>query len=69
MGGGRAQSGARFGDSLVDCVDVATQAEAAVFFCVKHSRQKIGRPCVGRKGTVVSLPHWEQVAWVSTRVW
>ena len=26
-----------------------------------------GRPCVGLKGTVVSLPHWEQVAVVSTR--
>src|SRR5919106_3228808 len=33
----------------------------------KHSLQKTGRPCVGRKGTVVSLPHAEQVVWVSTR--
>src|SRR5580704_14695793 len=33
----------------------------------KHSRQKTGRPCVGRKGTVVSRPHWEQMAEVSTR--
>ena len=33
------------------------QAEAIFFFCVKHSRQKMGRPWVGRKGTVVSLPH------------
>ncbi|MGB2605027.1 MAG: hypothetical protein WBC78_15620 [Candidatus Sulfotelmatobacter sp.] len=42
-------------------------AVAADFFCVKHSRQKIGRPCVGRNGTVVSLPHWQQVARVSMR--
>src|SRR5271166_2277056 len=37
--------------------------------CWKHSRQKTGRPCVGRKGTVVSLPHWEQVVLVSERIW
>src|SRR5437868_2326535 len=39
-----------------------TQAEAAVacFCCWKHSRQNTGRPCVGRKGTVVSRPHCEQ---------
>src|SRR5881394_3833570 len=35
--------------------------------CWKHSRQKTGRPCVGRKGTVVSLPHCEQVVLVSER--
>jgi len=33
----------------------------------KHSRQKTGRPWVGRNGTVVSRPHWEQTAEVSTR--
>jgi hypothetical protein len=33
----------------------------------KHSRQKTGRPCVGRNGTVVSLPHAEQLVVVSTR--
>ena len=44
------------------------QAVATFFFCVKHSRHRIGRPCVGRNGTVVSLPHWEQVARGSTRV-
>jgi hypothetical protein len=33
----------------------------------KHSRQKTGRPCVGLKGTVVSLPHCEQVVFVSER--
>jgi hypothetical protein len=36
--------------------------------CWKHSRQKTGRPCVGRKGTVVSLPHCEHVVFVSERV-
>ena len=39
----------------------------ANFRCWKHSLQNTGRPCVGRKGTVVSLPHAEQVVWVSTR--
>jgi len=47
--------------------DDASQAVATFLFWVKHSRQRIGRPWVGRKGTVVSLPHWEQVARVSTR--
>jgi len=41
---------------------------AVVRRCWKHSRQNTGRPCVGRKGTVVSLPHCEQVVRVSTRV-
>src|SRR5947207_14987795 len=35
--------------------------------CWKHSLQNTGRPCVGRNGTVVSLPHAEQVVCVSTR--
>src|SRR5262245_52071115 len=35
--------------------------------CWKHSRQKTGRPWVGRKGTVVSLPHCEQLVLVSAR--
>src|SRR5262252_5156161 len=35
--------------------------------CWKHSRQNTGRPCVGRKGTVVSLPHCEQLVLVSAR--
>src|SRR5512145_2731277 len=35
--------------------------------CWKHSRQNTGRPCVGRNGTVVSLPHAEQLVVVSTR--
>ena len=33
----------------------------------KHSRQNTGRPCVGLNGTVVSLPHAEQLVVVSTR--
>src|SRR5437763_2511591 len=33
----------------------------------KHSLQNTGRPCVGLKGTVVSLPQAEHVVWVSTR--
>src|SRR6266851_7602451 len=33
----------------------------------KHSRQNTGRPCVGRNGTVVSLPQAEQLVVVSTR--
>jgi hypothetical protein len=33
----------------------------------KHSLQNTGRPCVGRNGTVVSLPHAEQLVVVSTR--
>src|SRR2546429_2804474 len=45
-------------------------AEAAdARFCWKHSRQKTGLPCVGLKGTVVSLPHCEQTVLVSTLVW
>src|SRR6059058_1533405 len=33
----------------------------------KHSLQKTGRPCVGLKGTVVSLPQAEHMVTVSTR--
>src|SRR4051795_7491991 len=33
----------------------------------KHSLQNTGRPCVGLNGTVVSLPHAEQLVCVSTR--
>src|SRR5262245_21283449 len=36
--------------------------------CWKHSRQKTGRPWVGRKGTVVSFPHCEQLVLVSVRI-
>src|SRR5208337_1122887 len=34
----------------------------------KHSLQNTGRPCVGLKGTVVSLPHCEHVVLVSDRI-
>src|SRR5688572_6772802 len=44
-----------------------TPAAPENFRCWKHSLQKTGRPCVGRKGTVVSFPHAEQEVWVSTR--
>src|SRR5436190_584371 len=44
-----------------------TPPAPANFRCWKHSLQNTGRPCVGRNGTVVSLPHAEQVACVSTR--
>jgi len=44
------------------------QAVAAVVRrCWKHSLQRTGRPCVGLKGTVVSLPQAEQLVRVSTR--
>ena len=53
--------------SATRSVDSAGQAVAAlVRRCWKHSRQKTGRPCVGLKGTVVSLPHSEQLVRVST---
>src|ERR1041384_586918 len=44
------------------------QAVAACRRCWKHSRQNTGRPWVGRKGTVVSLPHCEQLVLVSARI-
>src|SRR5437763_13698442 len=44
----------------------SNQAEATCLFCWKHSRQNTGRPCVGLKGTVVSLPHSEHMVRVST---
>jgi hypothetical protein len=40
-------------------------ADAAGRRCRKQSRQSTGRPCVGLNGTVVSLPHCEQMARVS----
>jgi hypothetical protein len=48
-------------------VAAAFQAVAAeARRCWKHSRQNTGRPCVGLKGTVVSLPQPEHVVRVST---
>src|SRR5258708_25246344 len=46
---------------------VYTPPAPANFRDWKHSRQKTGRPCVGRNGTVVSLPQAEQLVVVSTR--
>src|SRR5271165_720767 len=46
----------------------SAQAVATCRFCMKHSRQKTGRPCVGLKGTVVSLPQCEHLVRVSTRL-
>jgi len=41
--------------------------EPTALRCWKHSLQNTGRPCVGRKGTVVSFPQFEQVVLVSER--
>ena len=47
---------------------VATAATAAgTRFNWKHCRQSTGRPCVGLKGTVVSIPHAEHSVRVSVR--
>jgi len=53
------------------CTEVrlsSIHAEAAGRFCWKQSRHSTGRPWVGLKGTVVSLPHCEQMARVSILV-
>lgn len=42
-------------------------ADTAGRLCWKQSRQSTGRPCVGLNGTVVCLPHCEQMARVSVR--
>jgi hypothetical protein len=44
---------------------LASYADTAGRLCWKQSRQSTGRPCVGLNGTVVSLPHCEQMARVS----
>src|SRR5271163_5071219 len=54
---------------LTSEVELLGQAAPSARRCWKHSRQKTGRPCVGRKGTVVSFPHWEHVVLVSERIW
>src|SRR5580704_10572414 len=46
----------------------AAYAAPMALRCWKHSRQNTGRPWVGRKGTVVSLPHCEQLVFVSERI-
>ena len=52
---------------MIEGAGLYTPPAPANFRDWKHSLQKTGRPCVGRKGTVVSLPQAEQVVWVSTR--
>src|SRR5712692_1963872 len=47
---------------------LASYAAPIALRCWKHSRQNTGRPCVGRKGTVVSFPHCEQFVFVSERI-
>src|SRR5215475_9456021 len=47
--------------------ETQTPPTPANFRCWKHSLQNTGRPCVGRKGTVVSFPHAEHVVCVSIR--
>src|SRR2546423_890778 len=54
-------------DRIPSRVPAQTPPAPANFRDWKHSLQNTGRPCVGRKGTVVSFPHAEQVVTVSTR--
>jgi hypothetical protein len=42
-------------------------ADGPFRFDWKQSRQSTGRPCVGRKGTLVTAPHCEQTVRVSGR--
>src|SRR5260370_2871462 len=53
---------------LVCCFEFLLYAAPIALRCWKHSRQNTGRPCVGRKGTVVSFPHCEQFVFVSERI-
>src|SRR5712664_1185520 len=53
---------------LVCCFESLFYAAPIALRCWKHSRQNTGRPCVGRKGTVVSFPHCEQFVFVSERI-
>ncbi len=53
---------------LTDCFEFLLYAAPIALRCWKHSRQNTGRPCVGRKGTVVSFPHCEQFVFVSERI-
>src|SRR5260370_38663325 len=50
------------------CFPAPLYAAPIALRCWKHSRQKTGRPCVGRKVTVVSFPHCEQFVFVSERM-
>src|SRR5260370_27509589 len=53
---------------LVCCFESVLYAAPIALRCWKHSRQNTGRPCVGRKGTVVSFPHCERFVFVSERI-
>ena len=53
------------GSGFIGCPRRLYAGEPTALRCWKHSRQNTGRPCVGRKGTVVSFPHCEQVVLVS----
>jgi hypothetical protein len=53
---------------LACCFEFLLYAAPIALRCWKHSRQNTGRPCVGRKGTVVSFPHCEQFVFVSERI-
>ena len=46
-----------FSKRLTDYFEFLLYAAPIALRCWKHSRQNTGRPCVGRKGTVVSFPH------------
>ena len=53
---------------LLSVKSLGSYAAPIALRCWKHSRQNTGRPCVGRKGTVVSFPHCEQFVFVSERI-
>jgi hypothetical protein len=53
---------------LLSLKSLGSYAAPIALRCWKHSRQNTGRPCVGRKGTVVSFPHCEQFVFVSERI-
>jgi hypothetical protein len=53
---------------LTDYFEFLLYAAPIALRCWKHSRQNTGRPWVGRKGTVVSFPHCEQLVFVSERI-
>ena len=46
---------------------VLGQIDAARSARSKHARQRTGRPCVGKNGTIVGLPHSAQMTLVSER--
>src|SRR3954453_12792297 len=46
---------------------VLGQIDAARSARSKHARQRTGRPCLGKNGTIVGLPHSAQMTLVSAR--